>query len=81
MCQDGEMEDLARRLVEAEQALALKQDLIDKLKEEVEQQKGTLETVPVLTAQVPYHTPLMRLSALTSNGTIIFRTLSVHDKL
>nr|XP_023689938.1 NF-kappa-B essential modulator-like [Paramormyrops kingsleyae]XP_023689939.1 NF-kappa-B essential modulator-like [Paramormyrops kingsleyae]XP_023689940.1 NF-kappa-B essential modulator-like [Paramormyrops kingsleyae]XP_023689941.1 NF-kappa-B essential modulator-like [Paramormyrops kingsleyae]XP_023689942.1 NF-kappa-B essential modulator-like [Paramormyrops kingsleyae] len=48
---DGEVEDLARRLVEAEQALALKQDLIDKLKEEVEQQKGTLETVPVLTAQ------------------------------
>lgn len=29
----------------------MKQDLIDKLKEEVEQQKGSLETVPVLTAQ------------------------------
>uniref|UniRef100_A0A3Q1ETI9 NF-kappa-B essential modulator n=1 Tax=Acanthochromis polyacanthus TaxID=80966 RepID=A0A3Q1ETI9_9TELE len=39
------------RLEEAERALALKQDLIDKLKEEVEQQKGSLETVPVLTAQ------------------------------
>ncbi|KAK2850970.1 hypothetical protein Q5P01_007246 [Channa striata] len=43
--------DLSRRLDEAERALALKQDLIDKLKEEVEQQKGSLETVPVLTAQ------------------------------
>ncbi|XP_071229391.1 NF-kappa-B essential modulator-like isoform X2 [Salvelinus alpinus] len=39
------------RLEEAERALALKQDLIDKLKEEVEQQRGSLETVPVLTAQ------------------------------
>ncbi|XP_040049087.1 NF-kappa-B essential modulator isoform X1 [Gasterosteus aculeatus] len=44
-------EDLCSRLEEAERALALKQDLIDKLKEEVEQQKGSLETVPVLTAQ------------------------------
>ncbi|XP_008316557.1 NF-kappa-B essential modulator isoform X2 [Cynoglossus semilaevis] len=43
--------DLSIRLEEAERALALKQDLIDKLKEEVEQQKGSLETVPVLTAQ------------------------------
>ncbi|XP_034064552.1 NF-kappa-B essential modulator isoform X4 [Gymnodraco acuticeps] len=43
--------DLCSRLEEAERALALKQDLIDKLKEEVEQQKGSLETVPVLTAQ------------------------------
>ncbi|XP_028309721.1 NF-kappa-B essential modulator isoform X2 [Gouania willdenowi] len=43
--------DLRSRLDEAERALALKQDLIDKLKEEVEQQKGSLETVPVLTAQ------------------------------
>lgn len=45
--------DLCSRLEEAERALALKQDLIDKLKEEVERQKGSLETVPVLTAQVP----------------------------
>ncbi|MEQ2210632.1 hypothetical protein XENOCAPTIV_016925, partial [Xenoophorus captivus] len=44
--------DLSSRLEEAERALAIKQDLIDKLKEEVEQQKGSLETVPVLTAQV-----------------------------
>ncbi|XP_034731680.1 NF-kappa-B essential modulator isoform X8 [Etheostoma cragini] len=43
--------DLCSRLEDAERALALKQDLIDKLKEEVEQQKGSLETVPVLTAQ------------------------------
>ncbi|KAK2850969.1 hypothetical protein Q5P01_007245 [Channa striata] len=40
--------DLSRRL---DEALALKQDLIDQLKQEVEQQKGSLETVPVLTAQ------------------------------
>uniref|UniRef100_A0A3Q1HA76 NF-kappa-B essential modulator n=1 Tax=Acanthochromis polyacanthus TaxID=80966 RepID=A0A3Q1HA76_9TELE len=45
------LRDLCSRLEEAERALALKQDLIDKLKEEVEQQKGSLETVPVLTAQ------------------------------
>ncbi|XP_029973848.1 NF-kappa-B essential modulator isoform X2 [Salarias fasciatus] len=43
--------DLSSRLEDAERALALKQDLIDKLKEEVEQQKGSLETIPVLTAQ------------------------------
>ncbi|KAM4610708.1 NF-kappa-B essential modulator isoform 2-T2 [Polymixia lowei] len=43
--------DLSSRLEEAERALALKQDLIDKLKEEVEQQRCSLETVPVLTAQ------------------------------
>uniref|UniRef100_A0A3B5KU03 CCHC NOA-type domain-containing protein n=1 Tax=Xiphophorus couchianus TaxID=32473 RepID=A0A3B5KU03_9TELE len=42
---------LSSKLEEAERALAIKQDLIDKLKEEVEQQKGSLETVPVLTAQ------------------------------
>lgn len=47
--------DLSSRLDEAERALALKQDLIDKLKEEVEQQKGSLETVPVLAAQVQLH--------------------------
>ncbi|XP_049608375.1 NF-kappa-B essential modulator isoform X3 [Syngnathus scovelli] len=47
----SERGDLYSRLEEAERALALKQDLIDKLKEEVEQQKGSLETVPVLTAQ------------------------------
>ncbi|XP_056130498.1 NF-kappa-B essential modulator isoform X2 [Lampris incognitus] len=43
--------DLSSRLEEAERALALKQDLIDKLKEEVEQQRSSLETIPVLTAQ------------------------------
>uniref|UniRef100_A0A3Q3FPG9 NF-kappa-B essential modulator n=1 Tax=Labrus bergylta TaxID=56723 RepID=A0A3Q3FPG9_9LABR len=47
-CEGG---NLCSRLEEAERALALKQDLIDKLKEEVEQQKGSLETIPVLTAQ------------------------------
>ncbi|XP_029910846.1 NF-kappa-B essential modulator isoform X4 [Myripristis murdjan] len=43
--------DLRSRLEEAERALALKQDLIDKLKEEVEQLRSSLETIPVLTAQ------------------------------
>ncbi|XP_051961566.1 NF-kappa-B essential modulator-like isoform X2 [Xyrauchen texanus] len=47
----GEADTLANRLVEAEKALALKQDLIDKLKEETEQLRATLETIPVLTAQ------------------------------
>ncbi|XP_069041489.1 NF-kappa-B essential modulator isoform X2 [Lepisosteus oculatus] len=47
----AELEDLAAQLQEAERALAMKQDLIDKLKEQVEQQRGALETVPVLTAQ------------------------------
>lgn len=46
------MGDLLNRLEEAEKALALKQELIDKLKEEVEQQRSSLETIPVLTAQV-----------------------------
>lgn len=53
MCLQLQGGDLCSRLEEAERALALKQDLIDKLKEEVERQKGSLETVPVLTAQVP----------------------------
>ncbi|XP_067381763.1 NF-kappa-B essential modulator-like isoform X1 [Channa argus] len=44
--------DLSRRLEEAERALALKQDLNDQLAQELERQKGSLETVPVLTAQV-----------------------------
>ncbi|XP_062396729.1 NF-kappa-B essential modulator isoform X2 [Sardina pilchardus] len=47
----GEVGDLSNRLVEAEKALALKQELIDKLKEEGEQQRSSLETIPVLTAQ------------------------------
>ncbi|XP_016409510.1 NF-kappa-B essential modulator isoform X2 [Sinocyclocheilus rhinocerous] len=47
----GEADTLANRLAEAEKALALKQDLIDKLKEEMEQLRATLETIPVLNAQ------------------------------
>lgn len=47
----GEVGDLSNRLVEAEKALALKQELIDKLKEDMEQQRSSLETIPVLTAQ------------------------------
>ncbi|XP_066529061.1 NF-kappa-B essential modulator isoform X2 [Hoplias malabaricus] len=47
----GETETLTNRLEEAERALALKQDHIDKLKEELEQQRSLQETVQVLTAQ------------------------------
>uniref|UniRef100_A0A8C2I1X2 NF-kappa-B essential modulator n=1 Tax=Cyprinus carpio TaxID=7962 RepID=A0A8C2I1X2_CYPCA len=47
----GEADTLANRLAEAEKALALKQDLIDKLKEESEQLRSALETIPVLNAQ------------------------------
>ncbi|XP_059396683.1 NF-kappa-B essential modulator-like isoform X2 [Carassius carassius] len=47
----GEADTLANRLAEAEKALALKQDLIDKLKDETEQLRATLETIPVLNAQ------------------------------
>ncbi|KAM6925057.1 NF-kappa-B essential modulator [Xenentodon cancila] len=43
--------DLSSRLEEAERALAMKQDAIDKLKEQVEQLKSSLDTIPVLTAQ------------------------------
>lgn len=51
-CQSGETETLTHRLEEAEKALALKQAHIDKLKEEVEQQRTLQETIEVLTAQV-----------------------------
>uniref|UniRef100_A0A673M0Q9 NF-kappa-B essential modulator n=1 Tax=Sinocyclocheilus rhinocerous TaxID=307959 RepID=A0A673M0Q9_9TELE len=47
----GEADSLVNRLAEAEKALALKQDLIDKLKEETEQLRAALETIPVLNAQ------------------------------
>ncbi|XP_076840038.1 NF-kappa-B essential modulator isoform X2 [Brachyhypopomus gauderio] len=47
----GETETLTTRLEEAEKALALKQAHIDKLKEEVEQQRVLQETIQVLTAQ------------------------------
>lgn len=59
--QSGEADTLANRLAEAEKALALKQDLIDKLKEDTEQLRATLETIPVLTAQVYTHTRLVNL--------------------
>ncbi|KAK3547436.1 hypothetical protein QTP86_020870, partial [Hemibagrus guttatus] len=47
----GETETLSHRLEEAEKALALKQAHIDKLKEELEQQRTLQETIEVLTAQ------------------------------
>ncbi|XP_005162127.1 NF-kappa-B essential modulator isoform X1 [Danio rerio] len=47
----GETDTLANRLGEAEKALALKQEHIDKLKEEMEQLRAKLETIPVLNHQ------------------------------
>ncbi|XP_060231576.1 NF-kappa-B essential modulator isoform X4 [Meriones unguiculatus] len=46
-----QLEDLRRQLQQAEEALVAKQELIDKLKEEAEQHKIVMETVPVLKAQ------------------------------
>lgn len=43
--------ELRAQLQQAEEALAAKQELIDKLKAEAEQQRAALETVPVLQAQ------------------------------
>jgi inhibitor of nuclear factor kappa-B kinase subunit gamma len=47
-----QLEDLRQQLQQAEEALVAKQELIDKLKEEAEQHKIVMETVPVLKAQV-----------------------------
>ncbi|XP_069785177.1 NF-kappa-B essential modulator isoform X6 [Narcine bancroftii] len=47
----GHADDIGEQLREAESALALKQDLIDKLKDEAESMKTELETIPVLKAQ------------------------------
>lgn len=47
----GQADDVGEQLREAEAALAMKQELIDKLKEEAENMKAELETVPVLKAQ------------------------------
>lgn len=46
-----QLEDLKQQLQQAEEALVAKQELIDKLKEEAEQHKIVMETVPVLKAQ------------------------------
>lgn len=46
-----QLEDLRQQLQQAEEALVAKQELIDKLKEEAEQHKIVMETVPVLKAQ------------------------------
>ncbi|XP_051693412.1 NF-kappa-B essential modulator isoform X3 [Oryctolagus cuniculus] len=45
------LEDLKQQLRQAEEALVAKQEVIDKLKEEAEQHKMVMETVPVLKAQ------------------------------
>lgn len=47
-----QLEDLKQQLQQAEEALVAKQEVIDKLKEEAEQHKMVMETVPVLKAQV-----------------------------
>lgn len=47
-----QLEDLKQQLQQAEEALVAKQEVIDKLKEEAEQHKMVIETVPVLKAQV-----------------------------
>ncbi|XP_058905841.1 NF-kappa-B essential modulator isoform X1 [Kogia breviceps] len=46
-----QLEDLKQQLKQAEEALVAKQELIDKLKEEAEQHRVVMETVPVLKAQ------------------------------
>ncbi|XP_065509260.1 NF-kappa-B essential modulator [Caloenas nicobarica] len=48
---DQELGDARARLAAAEEALAAKQELIDKLKSEAERQRATMETIPVLQAQ------------------------------
>ncbi|KAM9113135.1 NF-kappa-B essential modulator isoform 3-T3 [Pangshura tecta] len=45
------LEELQQQLQQAEEALVAKQELIDKLKEDMEQHKAMLETIPVLKAQ------------------------------
>lgn len=46
-----QLAEVTAQLQQAEEALAAKQELIDKLKAEAEQQRAALETVPVLQAQ------------------------------
>ncbi|XP_020027791.1 NF-kappa-B essential modulator isoform X3 [Castor canadensis] len=46
-----QLEDFRQQLQQAEEALVAKQEVIDKLKEEAEQHKIVMETVPVLKAQ------------------------------
>nr|XP_056715706.1 NF-kappa-B essential modulator [Euleptes europaea] len=48
---DQQVAELSDQLQQAEEALVAKQELIDKLKEEAEQHKTIMETVPVLKAQ------------------------------
>ncbi|XP_060107889.1 NF-kappa-B essential modulator [Heteronotia binoei] len=48
---DQQAVELSDQLQQAEEALVAKQELIDKLKEESEQHKAVMETVPVLKAQ------------------------------
>lgn len=58
-----QLEDLKQQLQQAEEALVAKQELIDKLKEEAEQHKIVMETVPVLKAQVRGSVVYMRVSS------------------
>ncbi|XP_014817573.1 PREDICTED: NF-kappa-B essential modulator-like, partial [Calidris pugnax] len=47
----GQLAEARGRLRAAEEALAAKQELIDRLKAEAEEHRATLETIPVLQAQ------------------------------
>ncbi|KAM7338139.1 hypothetical protein ACRRTK_001623 [Alexandromys fortis] len=65
------LEDLRQQLQQAEEALVAKQELIDKLKEEAEQHKIVMETVPVLKAQVrALLLPACHMSGLLSQADI-----------
>lgn len=64
-----QLEDLRQQLQQAEEALVAKQELIDKLKEEAEQHKIVMETVPVLKAQVrALLLPVCHVSGLLSQA-------------
>lgn len=52
MVQKELADELQERLTSAEQALALKQDAIDKMKQEIFQKEKELETISVFQAQV-----------------------------
>lgn len=55
MVQKEMADELQERLTAAEQALAVKQDAIDKMKQEIFQKEKELETISVFQAQVRGH--------------------------
>lgn len=56
---DLQLQDLKQQLQEAEEALVAKQELIDKLKIDKDEQKSLKETIGVLKAQVNQFTLVM----------------------